>query len=105
ASCALTVLNPVPHITVVQGLGSDGQAAPMMLLPEASSQAAVMNLLGLMITHELLPGGAPLFAVGSAAFQTGCFLGVLGRRGEYTQLERSILDWDLDGLARADEPL
>ncbi|HET9726206.1 MAG TPA: hypothetical protein VFP28_04760, partial [Gemmatimonadales bacterium] len=101
----LTGPYPWPHITVVQGLGSDGQAAAMLLLPEASSQAAILNLLGLMITHELLPGGAPLFAVGAAAFQTAWFFEVLGRRGEYTQLERSILDWDLDGLARVDEPL
>lgn len=96
---------PWPQITVVQGLDRTGSALPMVLLADASGQATILDLLGLMITEQILPGGARVFTVGTAAFQAAWFFEALGRRGAYARLEREILDWDLDGLATDDEPL
>ena len=96
---------PWPQITVVQGLDRTGSPLPMVLLADASSQTTILDLLGLMITEQVLPGGARVFTVGTAAFQAAWFFETLGRHGAYARLEREILDWDLDGLASGDEPL
>jgi hypothetical protein len=96
---------PWPHITVIQGLDSEDRALPMVLLTRAADQSALLHLTGLMISQQMLLGGSPIFTVGSAAFQTTWFFETLGRRGNYAALEREILDWDLDGLGRQDEPL
>jgi hypothetical protein len=77
----------------------------MVLLVGAPTQAAILNLLGLLATQQVLSGGARVFTVGTAAYQAAWFFEALGRRGDYARLEREILDWDLDGLALQDEPL
>jgi hypothetical protein len=99
--------NPWPGLTVVQGTGGGmgGEALPMVLVTDTPSQAALLGLLGLMMTQQVLAGGDPVFTVGTAAYQVGWFLETLGRRDEYARLEREILDWDLDRLAEEDEPL
>jgi hypothetical protein len=101
----LAGLYPWPQITIVQGLDRTGTPLPMVLLADGPGQTTILDLLGLMITEQVLPGGARVFTVGTAAFQAAWFFETLGRRGAYARLEREILDWDLDGLATADEPL
>ncbi len=96
---------PWPQLTVIHGRDQPEQALAMVLLAETPTQAAILNLLGLLATQQVLAGGARVFTVGTAAYQTGWFFEALGRRGDYAQLEREILDWDLDGLALHDEPL
>jgi hypothetical protein len=96
---------PWPQITVVEGLGPTGRALPMMMLAGASNQAAVLNLMGLMITQQILPGSQRPLAVGGAAFQAAWFFETLGGREYYSRIEREVLDWDLDGLAGTNEPL
>lgn len=97
--------NPWPHLTIAPALGPGGRALPMVLLPETSTQAALLELLGLMFTEQVMTGGNPVFTVGAAAFQTAWFFETLGRRGDYARLEREILDWDLDRLGLTDEPV
>jgi hypothetical protein len=101
----LAGLYPWPQITIVQGLDRLGNPLPMVLLADGPGQTTILDLLGLMITEQVLPGGARVFTVGTAAFQAAWFFETLGRRGAYARLEREILDWDLDGLATNDEPL
>ncbi|HET9293697.1 MAG TPA: hypothetical protein VFO06_05335, partial [Gemmatimonadales bacterium] len=96
---------PWPQITVVEELGPSSRALPMMLLATGSSQTTILNLMGLMITEQILPGSVRPLAVGGAAFQAAWFFEKLGGRGYYSRIEREILDWDLDGLAKAFEPL
>lgn len=96
---------PWPQLTVVQGDERPGRARPMLLLAEAPTQAAILTLLGLIATQQVISGGARVFTLGTAAYQTAWFFETLGRRGGYARIEREILDWDLDGLARRDEPL
>jgi hypothetical protein len=95
---------PWPELTVVHGDGPD-QARPMLLFSGAPSQAGILTLLGLLATEQVISGGARMFTLGTAGYQTAWFFEALGRRGDYARLEREILDWDLDGLARLDEPL
>lgn len=96
---------PWPQLTVVQAMDHEGRPLPMVLLADSPGQTTILNLLGLMITEQVLLGGARVFTVGTAAFQSAWFFETLGRRGGYARLEREILDWDLDGLATDDEPL
>jgi hypothetical protein len=96
---------PWPHLTVVQGVDQGSRAEPMVLLSNMPSQTALLELLGLMSTQHVMGGGAPVFTVGTAAFQTSWFYEAIGRRGDYTRIEREILDWDLDRLGLRDEPL
>lgn len=96
---------PWPQLTVIHGRDQPGRALPMVLLADEPTQAAILNLLGLLATEQVLSGGARVFTVGSSAYQAAWFFEALGRRGDYTRLEREILDWDLDGLALRDEPL
>lgn len=97
--------NPWPHLTVAPALGREGHALPMLLLSETSTQAALFELLGLMFTQQVMTGGARVFTVGAAAFQTAWFFETLGRRGDYARLEREILDWDLEGIGLRPEPI
>jgi hypothetical protein len=97
--------NPWPHLTVAQGLDRTGHALPMVLLSEVPSQAALLELLGLMNTQQVMAGGAPVFTVGTAAYQAAWFFEAIGRRGDYERIEREILEWDLDRLALRPEPL
>jgi hypothetical protein len=96
---------PWPQLTVAQGLGRAAHDLPMLLLADTSSQVRLLEMVGLMITQRMMLGGAPVFTVGTAAFQADWFFEAPGRRDAYARLERQILDWDLDGLARGDEPL
>ena len=96
---------PWPQLTVIHGRDQSEQALPMALLVQTPTQTAILNLLGLLATQQVLSGGARVFTVGSAAHQAVWFFEALGRRGDYARLEREILDWDLDGLALRDEPL
>jgi hypothetical protein len=96
---------PWPHVTIVEGLGGRGMALPMVVVADVSSQAAILNLQGLMLTEHVLLGGARLFTVGSSAYLAGWFFETLGRRTDYSRIEREILDWDLDRSALRDEPL
>jgi hypothetical protein len=96
---------PWPQLTVVQEIGRAAHDSPMLLLADTSSQARLLEMVGLMITQRMMLGGAPVFTVGSAAFQADWFFEAPGRRDAYARLEQQILDWDLDGLARDDEPL
>jgi hypothetical protein len=97
---------PWPQLTIVEGLGGNGEALPMMLLVDgAPSQSAVLSSMGLMITEQMLAGGARVFTLGTAAYQTAWFFEVLGRQRDYLTIEREILDWDLDRLGIRDEPL
>lgn len=96
---------PWPHATVVQAGDGVGRALPMLLVATDPGQGALLDLLGLMITQQMLPGSNRALAVGAAAFETAWFFEVLGRRDDYARLERTILDWDLDGLGRRSEPV
>jgi hypothetical protein len=96
---------PWPQLTVVEGLDRSGRALPMLMLADGSGQARILNLMGLMITQQVLPGSQRPLAVGGAAFQAAWFFETLGGRGYYSRIEREILDWDLDGLGRTLEPL
>ena len=95
---------PWPELTVVHTDGSD-QARPMLLLAGVPTQAGILTLLGMLATQQIMSGGARMFTLGTAGYQTAWFFETLGRHGDYERLEREILDWDLDGLARLDEPL
>ena len=97
--------NPWPHLTVVHGVDQGGRAEPMVLLSGVPSQTALLELLGLMYTQQVIGGGLPVFSVGTAAYQTAWFFEAIGRRGDYIRIEREILEWDLDRLALGDEPL
>jgi hypothetical protein len=96
---------PWPHATVVQAGDGVARALPMLLVASDPGQGALLDLLGLMITQQMLPGSNRALAVGAAAFETAWFFEVLGRRDDYARLERTILDWDLDGLGRRNEPV
>jgi hypothetical protein len=96
---------PWPHFSVIQGLDRAGKALPMVLLTDVPTQSAILHLVGLAISQQMLIGGTRMFTVGAAAFQTTWFFETLGRRGDYAQLERQILDWDLDELGARDEPI
>ncbi len=97
--------NPWPQLTVAPGFDPGGQAAAMVLVAQVPSQATLVGLLGLMITQQVMAGGAPIFTVGTAAYQAAWFFETIGRRGDYAAIEREVLDWDLDRLALRDEPL
>jgi hypothetical protein len=96
---------PWPHVTIVEGLGPPGKALPMVLVADVSSQAAILNLQGLMLTEQVLLGGAREFTVGSSAYLAGWFFEALGRQSDYRRIEREVLDWDLDRSALRNEPL
>ena len=96
---------PWPQATVVHAGDDVARALPMLLLASEPGQGALLDLLGLMITQQMLPGSNRALAVGSAAFQASWYFETLGRRGDYERLERSILDWDLDGIGRLSEPV
>lgn len=96
---------PWPQLTVAQGTGRAAHDLPMLLVTDTSSQARLLEMVGLMITQRMMLGGAPVFTIGTAAFQADWFFEAPGRRDAYARLERQILDWDLDGLATGDEPL
>lgn len=95
---------PWPQLTVVDGGAPPGETLPMLLLAERPSQAGLLQLMGLQVTQQLLPGSPASIASGVAAFQSIWFFETIGRRGDYARLEREVLDWDLDGLARRSEP-
>jgi hypothetical protein len=96
---------PWPHATVVHAGDDVARALPMLLVAPDPGQGALLDLLGLMITQQMLPGSNRALAVGAAAFETSWFFETLGRRDDYARLERTILDWDLDGLGRRVEPV
>lgn len=96
---------PWPHATVVHAGDGVARALPMLLVAPDPGQGALLDLLGLMITQQMLPGSNRALAVGAAAFETSWFFETLGRRDDYTRLERTLLDWDLDGLGRRVEPV
>ncbi|MFI5210100.1 MAG: M1 family aminopeptidase, partial [Gemmatimonadales bacterium] len=94
--------SPWPQTTVVEGLDSPGEGTPMLAIAASPSRAEILQLLGHTWLAEVIgiDGWSDGWLDnGLTNFQSTWYFQTLGERGAYERLERTVLDWDLDGLS------
>jgi hypothetical protein len=95
--------SPWPQTTVVQGLEAPGTGMPMLSLAAAPSRGEILRLLGHTSLAEAIgvDGWSDGWLDGGLTnFQSTLYFQALGEQGAYSRLERTVLDWDLDGLSQ-----
>lgn len=94
--------SPWPQTTVVEGLDAPGEGAPMLSIAASPSRGEILGLLGHTWLAEVIgiDGWSDGWLDnGLTSFQSTWYFQTLGERGAYERLERTVLDWDLDGLS------
>ena len=94
--------SPWPQTTVVEGLDAPGEGMPMLSIAASPSRAEILRLLGHTWLAEVIgiDGWSDGWLDnGLTNFQSTWYFQTLGERGAYERLERTVLDWDLDGLS------
>jgi len=95
--------SPWPQTTVVEGLDAPGAGASMLSIAASPSRGEILRLLGHSWVAEAvgIDGWSDGWLVnGLTNFQSTWYFQALGERGAYERLERTVLDWDLDGLSQ-----
>ena len=91
-----------PQISNVHRIEGGGTEFPMMIMDGSASQGLIVHelghnyLMGLLANNEWREGWLD---EGFTSFQTSWFWEVQGQRGAYEDLERYLLDLDLDGMS------
>jgi len=95
--------SPWPQATVVEGLDAPGSGVPMLSIAARPNRGEIVRLLG----HTWVAGVIGIdgwsegwLDNGLTNFQSTWYFQALGERGGYERLERTVLDWDLDGLSQ-----
>lgn len=95
--------SPWPQATVVEGLDAPSAGVPMLSIAARPSRGEILRLLGHTWLAEVIgiDGWSESWLDnGLTNFQLAWYFQALGERGGYERLERTVLDWDLDGLSR-----
>ena len=95
--------SPWPQTTVVEGLDAPGAGTPMLSIAASPSREEILRLLGHTWLAQMIgiDGWSDGWLdYGLTNFQSTWYFQTLGERGGYERLERTVLDWDLDGLSQ-----
>jgi hypothetical protein len=95
--------SPWPQATVVEGLDSPGAGVPMLSIAARPTRREILRLLGHTWLAEVIgiDGWSENWLDnGLTNFQLTWYFEALGEQGAYERLERTVLDWDLDGLSQ-----